>query len=157
VGADADTALVEEVAIIPANVNDGKAGPDALPDDPGEVFADRRALKPGMSRSTAFAATSRRSLESGSAATAFGACSGEGWQRPVYRSASPQSSTTSSAAQGFSPRPDGAAKRLQRSATSAPISQARRSLEKTNRIPENDDPRTGLISTAMLFPCPMLS
>ena len=40
VGADADTALVEEVAITPANINDGKAGPDALPDDPGEVFAD---------------------------------------------------------------------------------------------------------------------
>jgi IS5 family transposase len=40
VGADADTALVEEVAITPANINDGKAGPDALPDNPGEVFAD---------------------------------------------------------------------------------------------------------------------
>jgi len=40
VGADADTALVEEIAVTPANVNDGKAGPDALPDDPGEVFAD---------------------------------------------------------------------------------------------------------------------
>jgi IS5 family transposase len=40
VGADADTALVEEVAITPANVNDGKAGHDTLPDDPGEVFAD---------------------------------------------------------------------------------------------------------------------
>ena len=37
VGADADTALVEEVAITPANVNDGKAGPEALPDNPGEV------------------------------------------------------------------------------------------------------------------------
>jgi IS5 family transposase len=40
VGADADTALVEEVAITPANVNDGKAGPQALPNDPGEVLAD---------------------------------------------------------------------------------------------------------------------
>ena len=40
VGADADTALVEEVAITPANVNDGKAGPGALPDNPGEMFAD---------------------------------------------------------------------------------------------------------------------
>jgi IS5 family transposase len=40
VGADADTALVEEVSITPANINDGKAGPEALPDDPGEVFAD---------------------------------------------------------------------------------------------------------------------
>jgi IS5 family transposase len=40
VGADAETGLVEEVAVTPANVNDGKAGPDVLPDDPGEVFAD---------------------------------------------------------------------------------------------------------------------
>jgi len=28
------------VAVTPANVNDGQAGPDALPDDPGDVFAD---------------------------------------------------------------------------------------------------------------------
>lgn len=40
VGADADTALVEEVSVTPANINDGRAGPDALPDNPGEVFAD---------------------------------------------------------------------------------------------------------------------
>jgi IS5 family transposase len=40
VGADADTALVEEVAITSANINDGRAGPEALPDNPGEVFAD---------------------------------------------------------------------------------------------------------------------
>jgi IS5 family transposase len=40
VGADADTALVEEIAITSANINDGRAGPDALPDDRGEVFAD---------------------------------------------------------------------------------------------------------------------
>ena len=40
VGCDADTALVERIAITPANMNDGRAGPDALPDDPGEVFAD---------------------------------------------------------------------------------------------------------------------
>ncbi len=40
VGADADTALVEELSVTPANINDGKAGPDALPEDPGEVFAD---------------------------------------------------------------------------------------------------------------------
>jgi IS5 family transposase len=40
VGADADTALIEEVAVTPANVNDGRAGPEALPDAPGEVFAD---------------------------------------------------------------------------------------------------------------------
>lgn len=40
VGADADTALVEEVSVTSANINDGKAGPEALPDNPGEVFAD---------------------------------------------------------------------------------------------------------------------
>jgi IS5 family transposase len=40
VGADADTALVEAVVVTPANVNDGRAGPAALPDSPGEVFAD---------------------------------------------------------------------------------------------------------------------
>ena len=44
VGADADTALVEEIAITPANINDGRAGPDALPSDPGEVFADSAYL-----------------------------------------------------------------------------------------------------------------
>ncbi|MCQ1571683.1 IS5 family transposase [Neorhizobium galegae] len=40
VGADAGTALVEEIAVTPANVNDGKAGPDALPEKPGFVYAD---------------------------------------------------------------------------------------------------------------------
>ena len=40
VGADVDTALVEEIAITPANINDGRAGPAALPNNPGEVFAD---------------------------------------------------------------------------------------------------------------------
>jgi IS5 family transposase len=40
VGADADTALVEEIAVTPTNINDGKAGPDALPDNPGDVYAD---------------------------------------------------------------------------------------------------------------------
>lgn len=40
VGADVTTALVEKIVITPANINDGRAGPDALPDNPGEVFAD---------------------------------------------------------------------------------------------------------------------
>jgi transposase, IS5 family len=40
VGADADTAIVEELAVTPGNVNDGRAGGAALPDNPGEVFAD---------------------------------------------------------------------------------------------------------------------
>jgi transposase, IS5 family len=40
VGADAETALVEEIAVTPGNVNDGRAGSQALPDDPGDVYAD---------------------------------------------------------------------------------------------------------------------
>lgn len=40
VSAYADTALVEEIAVTLANINDGRAGPDALPDNPGDVFAD---------------------------------------------------------------------------------------------------------------------
>lgn len=44
VGADADTALVEEIAITPANVNEGTAGPDALPHNPGDVYADSAYL-----------------------------------------------------------------------------------------------------------------
>ncbi|GAN82316.1 transposase IS4 [Acidocella aminolytica 101 = DSM 11237] len=40
VGADADAALVEEVSVTSANINDGRAGPEALPDNPGEIFAD---------------------------------------------------------------------------------------------------------------------
>ena len=40
VGADADTALVEELAVTPGNVHDGRAGGNALPSDPGAVFAD---------------------------------------------------------------------------------------------------------------------
>ena len=38
VGFDAETALAEKISITPANVNDGRAGPDTLPDDPGEVL-----------------------------------------------------------------------------------------------------------------------
>lgn len=40
VGADADTALVEEVSVTAANVNDGREGPAVLPERPGDVFAD---------------------------------------------------------------------------------------------------------------------
>lgn len=40
VGADAATSLVEKVWVTPANAHDGRAGPQALPDDPGDVFAD---------------------------------------------------------------------------------------------------------------------
>ena len=40
VGADADTALVEQGSVTSANIKDGRAGPEALPENPGEVFAD---------------------------------------------------------------------------------------------------------------------
>ena len=40
VACDEDTALIEKVAVTPANVNDGKAGRDIIPEDPGEVYAD---------------------------------------------------------------------------------------------------------------------
>jgi len=40
VGADADTALVEKVAVTPGNAHDGRSGHMALPDAPGDVFAD---------------------------------------------------------------------------------------------------------------------
>ena len=38
--ADADTALVEQLAVITGNVHDGNHGESALPPDPGEVYAD---------------------------------------------------------------------------------------------------------------------
>lgn len=40
VGADAGTAIVEEIAVTTANINDGRAGPEALPENPGEALAD---------------------------------------------------------------------------------------------------------------------
>ena len=40
IGADADTALVEAVSVTPGNVNDGRAGPGALPEVVGDVYAD---------------------------------------------------------------------------------------------------------------------
>lgn len=51
VGADATTALVEKISITPANINDGRAGPDALPDNrarclPIAPIGDRISVKP---------------------------------------------------------------------------------------------------------------
>ena len=40
VGADADTALVEKLAVTPGNAHDGRNGEAALPDEPGDVYAD---------------------------------------------------------------------------------------------------------------------
>jgi transposase, IS5 family len=87
VGADADTGLVEEVAVTPANVNDGNAGPDALPDQPGEVFADsayrsktfREAVrvKGGCLRVTATGMWGRDEAET------LGRL--EAWNQPIHR------------------------------------------------------------------------
>ena len=40
VAADRDTALIERISVTPANVNDGKAGCEIIPEDPGDVYAD---------------------------------------------------------------------------------------------------------------------
>jgi IS5 family transposase len=40
VGADADIAIVEDLSVTPGNLHDGRAGGSALPDDPGDVYAD---------------------------------------------------------------------------------------------------------------------
>jgi Transposase DDE domain len=42
VGADAETALIEEVAVTPANVNDGKAGPKLCPTAPAKYSPTTR-------------------------------------------------------------------------------------------------------------------
>ena len=40
-GADAETALMEPLAVTPGNVHDGNHGESALPSDPGEVYTER--------------------------------------------------------------------------------------------------------------------
>ena len=40
VACDETTDLVDKAGVTPANVNDGKAGCDVVPDDPGDVYAD---------------------------------------------------------------------------------------------------------------------
>ncbi len=40
VASDAGTDLIDKVGVTPANVNDGKAGVDVVPDDPGDTYAD---------------------------------------------------------------------------------------------------------------------
>lgn len=68
-GADADTALVEEIAVTPANINDGKAGPDALPENPGDVYAD----------------SAYRGDHFGTAVIAKGGARLEAWNKPIQR------------------------------------------------------------------------
>ncbi len=40
VASDATSDLIETVGVTPANVNDGKAGCDIVPDNPGDTYAD---------------------------------------------------------------------------------------------------------------------
>ncbi|HWL72179.1 MAG TPA: transposase [Geminicoccus sp.] len=40
IAADAGTAIVEDLAVTPGNVHDGRAGGSALPNAPGDVYAD---------------------------------------------------------------------------------------------------------------------
>jgi hypothetical protein len=130
VGADADTALVEEIAITlristmakPARMHYQPIPARSLPTAPiGAVIsampsvlrAARRAswqpacggatkprrwpaLAPETSLSIGSAAGSRRSSAPGSEAMAFAACDGSDWPRPLSRSVSPRSPTTSS-------------------------------------------------------------
>ena len=58
VGADADTAIVEAVSVTPGNVNDGRAGPSALPEVVGEVFADSAYRGPQKPAPTSFGCVS---------------------------------------------------------------------------------------------------
>lgn len=50
VASDETTDLVEKVRITPANVNDGRAGCDVVPDNPGQVYADSAYRGPRFKR-----------------------------------------------------------------------------------------------------------
>ncbi|WP_244463447.1 transposase [Acetobacter orleanensis] len=104
---DVTTALAERIAITSANVNDGPAGPDAVPDDPGDVFADSayrdthfrdavlakggmrkrptRVLKHGSGQSIESGGGSKRSSGHGSAATVSDECDDAVWRRLLSR------------------------------------------------------------------------
>ena len=127
VGADADTALVEKISVTPANVNDGHAGPAALPDHPGQVFADSAhrgahfgsavRAKGGTPRIVAHSVWARTEEEAQAwlrawnrpihrvrgriekifEATAYAGCDGEASPKPPPKFISPPSPTTSSA------------------------------------------------------------
>ncbi len=51
VASDETTDLVEKVQVTPANVNDGKAGCDVVPDKPGQVYADSAYRGPRFRKS----------------------------------------------------------------------------------------------------------
>ncbi|MER8593549.1 hypothetical protein NKH33_18355 [Mesorhizobium sp. M1182] len=116
-GAYADTALVEEIAH-GAHTEDGNAVPDALPDNPGEVFADSAyrgnhlgdavRAKGGRPRIVATAMWGRDEAESSTPGTnrstefvlgwrrssaPVAGCDGEGWQRRPFKFAALRSPT----------------------------------------------------------------
>lgn len=87
VGADADTALVEELDVTPANVNDGKAGFGALPENPGDVFADSayrgdhfRLAVQARGGTPRIIATSMWGIDEEKTLARLGA-----WNRPIHR------------------------------------------------------------------------
>ena len=65
VGADADTALVEEIAVTPANVHDGRMGGEAVPDNPGEVYADSAYRGPAFASAVKAKGGAARVVETG--------------------------------------------------------------------------------------------
>lgn len=50
VGADADTSIVEKIAVTPGNAHDGRNGEAAFPEDPGQVFAKAVRARGGTLR-----------------------------------------------------------------------------------------------------------
>ena len=87
VGADAATALVEKVAVMPANGNDGRAGPEALPDDPGEVFADSAYRRPHFSQAVRAKGGTPRIVATGMSGRDEAEVQArlEAWNRPIHR------------------------------------------------------------------------
>jgi transposase, IS5 family len=87
VGADADSTLVEKVSVTPANVNDGRSGPDALPDDPGEVFADSAYRGPHFAEAVRARGGTARVVATGMWARdeAEAASRLQAWNQPIHR------------------------------------------------------------------------
>jgi IS5 family transposase len=79
IGADAGTALVEKIAVTPANVNDGRAGGAVIPDDPGEGFVSRYPLLHGGPGQGWHATRGRDGLV-GSRRTGL-----QAWNQPIHR------------------------------------------------------------------------
>jgi len=91
VGADAETAIVERIGVTPGNAHDGRSGHMALPDEPGEVYADSAyrsrvftdavAAKGGTPRVVATSIWARSDPASQEAAKLWLA----DWNEPIHR------------------------------------------------------------------------